>query len=410
MRPGLGAIKSVCTALGDPQRRFRAVHVAGTNGKGAVCAILDAALRAQAGAPRRVGRYTSPHLVSINERFLLDGAPVADEVLEAAAARVRAAAASVPEAEQLTYFEALTATAFIVFADAGADACVLECGLGGRLDATNVCDPAVTVITRIGLDHCEWLGGTIESVAREKAGIIKPGVPVVLGRNDAAVRAIVEARAHEAGAPFVYAPDVADEGELPSDFSLRGSFNRENAVTALAVLKTLGGGKIPAGALDGFARVCWPGRFQAVGDCIIDGAHNPPAAKALADALEEQASEDGEPPCYVLVFGACADKDVDVVLKTLAPFAHAGLAVRTGNPRSLAAEDLAKRMRRAGIDARPCPSVGAALAARSGLYDGGVRRTLVCGSLFLAGEALVELGELPRPAQLAPSEALSSLT
>ena len=412
MKPGLDAIRRVSNALGDPQRTFKAIHVAGTNGKGAVCAIVDAALRAASGRRLRIGRYTSPHLVSLNERFFLDGQPVGDAALEEAASDVFAALSSpvaASAAGEFTFFEALTATAFQVFSQAKVDFAVLECGLGGRLDATNVCNPAICVITHVGLDHCDWLGGTVEAIAAEKAGIVKPGVPVVLGRNDDCVRAVVEARAREVGAPFVYAPDVAGENEIPPGFSLAGSFNRENAVTAIAAVKTLFGGRMPDGAADGFSRTVWPGRFQRVGDCLIDGAHNPPAAKALAEALAKEQEIAGVRRRYVLVFGACADKDVGEVLRTLSPFAAIGLAVRTNNPRSLEAGATAETMRSAGIDAKSVGSLREALEMRSSFYGGEVQGTVVCGSLFLAGEALVELGAYPAPARFDPSEGIADL-
>lgn len=375
MKPGLDAIRGTCAALGDPQKSFSAIHIAGTNGKGAVCAMLDAALRASG---LRVGRYTSPHLVKLNERFFLDGAPIGDDVLSAAAEKV----AKIAPAD-LTFFEALTAVAFLVYADAKVDYAVLETGLGGRLDATNVCVPELCVITRIGLDHCDWLGDTEEKIASEKAGIIKPHVPVVLGKNLPEVRAVVEARAKEVGAPFFYAPEVASAADVPRDFPLGGTFNRENAVTALAALKVLG-----KGDARGFADVVWPGRFQRVGNFIVDGAHNPPAARALAAALRELNLS--EP--LTLVAGFCGDKDVGEVLSILAPFVKKGYAVRTNNPRSLSAEETAEKMRAAGIDAVASPSLAAAI--RSAASD---PRALICGSLFLAGEALVELGAYPWP-------------
>ena len=375
MKPGLDAIRGTCAALGDPQKSCKAIHVAGTNGKGAVCAMLDAALRANG---LRVGRYTSPHLVKLNERFFLDGAPIGDDVLSAAAEKVAKIAP-----DDLTFFEALTAVAFLVYADAKVDYAVLETGLGGRLDATNVCVPDMCVITRIGLDHCDWLGDTVEKIASEKAGIIKPHVPVVLGENLPEVRAVVEARAKEVGAPFFYAPDVASAADVPRDFSLAGTFNRENAVTALAALKVLG-----KGDASGFADVVWPGRFQRVENFIIDGAHNPPAAHALAEALRELHLS--EP--LALIAGFCGDKDVGEVLSILAPFVKKGYAVRTNNPRSLSAEETAEKMRAAGIDAVAAPSLAAAIGSASS-----APRALICGSLFLAGEALVELGAYPWP-------------
>ena len=155
MRPGLDAIRAVCTALGDPQKAFKAIHVAGTNGKGAVCAILDAALRAMPGT--RVGRYTSPHLVRLNERFFLEGSPVDDRTLELISSRIDSTIRRFDDStiSNLTFFEALTAIAFLIYAEANVDYAVLECGLGGRLDATNVCCPELCVITKIGLDHCD---------------------------------------------------------------------------------------------------------------------------------------------------------------------------------------------------------------------------------------------------------------
>ena len=396
MKPGLGTISALCRVLGDPQKAFPAIHVAGTNGKGAVCAILDAALRG-AGL-RGVGRYTSPHLVSLNERFFLDGAPADDATLERLARRVSDAAKELPRDCELTFFEALTAVAFLLYAERKSETAVLECGLGGRLDATNVCAPRLCVITKIGLDHCAWLGDTVEKIAAEKAGIVKRGVPVVLGRNEPRVIDVIRRAADEKGAPFVYAPDVAGAEEIPASFSLAGAFNRENAVTAIAALKTLGVA-VDAAA---FGSVVWPGRFQKIGRFIVDGAHNPPAARALADALGELAG-DAATHAFALVFGACADKDVDEVLRTLAPFVKKAFAVRTNNPRSLEADALAAKMREAGIpEATPCASLKEALERAD---DGS--RALVCGSLFLAGEALVALGAAPwQASRFDPSERL----
>lgn len=402
MKPGLETIRALCDALGNPQCSFKAIHVAGTNGKGAVCAILDAALREgirDRGSGIGVGRYTSPHLVKINERFFLDGAPVDDETLEGVACKIASSVSRLPSSVQdLTFFEALTAVAFLLYAEAKVDYAILECGLGGRLDATNICEPKLCVITKIGLDHCDWLGDTVEKIAAEKAGIIKPGVPVVLGRNEPSVRAVVEARAKEVDAPFYYAPDLASESEIPADFSLVGSFNRENAVTALAALKVLE--QSNSRTIESFSRVIWPGRFQRIGNFIVDGAHNPPSARALVRALE---SEDVRRKTIDLVCGFCGDKDIGEVLSILAPFVKKGYAVKTNNPRSLSAEETAAKMRAAGIDASPCGSLREAIAHSNTPNT----RTVVCGSLFLVGEALVELGAYPWGAsRFDPSELL----
>lgn len=378
MKPGTEPMLRLCGRLRDPQRTFRAVHIAGTNGKGAVAATLDAAFRA--GGFKRVFRYTSPHLVDISERFFLDGSPVDGQMLARAAEEVFKAIGQ----DETTFFEALTAVAFLLCSQVRPERAIFECGLGGRLDATNVCESELSVITRIGLDHCSWLGSTLEAIAGEKAGIVKRGVPIVLGRNAGEVVDVVRRAAKEKDAPFYYAPDIADESEIPHGFSLGGSFNRENAVTAIAALKTLGA--FSPDAAKGFANVTWPGRFQRVGDVIVDGAHNPPAARALADSLA------GTGP-YALVAGFCADKDVASVLKILAPVADRGFAVRIDNPRSMEASAAAKLMREAGIDAVPCNSLDEAI---SRARDTG-REVLVCGSLFLAGEALLSLGAYPWP-------------
>ena len=383
MRPSLDAIRGVCAALGDPQKELRAIHVAGTNGKGAVCAMIEACLRS---GGLRACRYTSPHLVRINERFFVDGKPVDDATLERAADKVFHADSDTNS--QLTFFEALTAVAFIAFSEAKCDYAVLETGLGGRLDATNICVPEICVISKIGLDHCDWLGDTVEKIAAEKAGIIKKGVPIVLGKNEPEVIAVVKARASEVGAPFFYAPDMADESEIPDGLSLEGAFNRENAVTALAALKVL-----KKGSRDGLSNVVWPGRFQRVGRFIIDGAHNPPAARALAAALSKYAPFAGSVP--TLIAGFCGDKDVDETLRILAPLVGKGIAVRTNNPRSLDPEELARKMESAGIPAISCDSIHLALEKMVSVPSGSEVDTLICGSLFLAGEALAELGAFP---------------
>ena len=432
MRPGLDAIRALCEALGDPQDKFRAIHVAGTNGKGAVCAMLSAVLGG--------GRYTSPHLIKINERFVINGQPISDEKLEYFskiihnALNQRGLSPSKPgglspsagglspgagvnqwglsplkpgglspkpgglSPGDVTFFEALTAVAFLAFADAKVDCAILECGLGGRLDATNICRPKLCVITRIGLDHCDWLGDTVEKIAFEKAGIIKPGVPVVLGANEEIVRTVISSRAKEVGAPFFYAPELANESEIPAGFPLAGAFNRENAVTAIAALKVL---RMPPEMLGRLLKTVWPGRFQRVGDFIIDGAHNPPAADALAATLAEEFPGRR----LALVAGFCGDKDVDSVLRTLAPHVSRGFAVMTNNPRSLSADETAARMRAAGIEGEACGSLAAALSRSRGK---GGDPTLVCGSLFLAGEALAELGAYPwgDASRVDPSEAL----
>ena len=396
VKPGLEAIRAVCAAMDNPQDSLRVVHVAGTNGKGAVCALIDSALRA---AGFRTGRYTSPHLVSLNERFFLDGAPVSTEKLNAAYRQI----AELPTTNcqlptDLTYFELLTATAFALYWQEKVDYLVLETGLGGRLDATNIVKkPAVSIITRIGLDHCDWLGHTIAEIAAEKGGIIKPEVPVVLGAMPDDARRVLERIAAERRAPCLYAPEayrhLTTNYHLPTT-NLQGTFNRENAVTAFVALKEMG---IADSVLArGFASVVWPGRYQrlTVGNrrFLVDGAHNPPAMRALADSLkaEPQESEGGFPVRSVLC-GFCGDKDVEADLKILREVAETGFAVSIRNPRTLPSARTAALMREAGFrSVTVCETLGEALDQ---VPDG----TVVCGSLFLVGEVLECLGALSSP-------------
>lgn len=391
MKPGLDSIGAICSRLGNPQDALRIVHVAGTNGKGATCALIESSLRA---AGFSTGRYTSPHLVSLNERFMLNGAPVSEESLDEAYA-------SLPDPEGLTYFELLTATAFELYRKEKVDWLVLETGLGGRLDATNIVKrPEMCVITRIGLDHCDWLGGTLREIAAEKGGIIKDGVPVVLGAMPEEARDVLERIAKERNAPGIYAPDLIKESEIPEGFALAGKFNRENALTALAALKVLGVGR---DAIErGFASVVWPGRFQKIVKdgrrFIVDGAHNPPAMRALVDSLKEDVM-----PVNAVICGFCGDKDVAANLEMLREIADRGIAVPIRNPRSLSAEATAKLMRDVGFaDVRSCESLEDALSLAP---DG----TVVCGSLFLAGEALQFLNAAPcGAAAFTPNETLSA--
>ncbi len=391
MKPGLDSIGAICSRLGNPQDALRIVHVAGTNGKGATCALIESSLRA---AGFSTGRYTSPHLVSLNERFMLNGTPVSEESLDEAYA-------SLPDTEGLTYFELLTAAAFELYRRKQVDWLVLETGLGGRLDATNIVKrPELCVITRIGLDHCDWLGGTLREIAAEKGGIIKEGVPVVLGAMPEEARDVLERIAKERNAPGIYAPDLIKESEIPEGFALAGKFNRENALTALAVLKVLGVGR---DAIErGFASVVWPGRFQKIVKggrrFIVDGAHNPPAMRALVDALKEDVM-----PVNAVICGFCGDKDVAANLELLREVAVRGIAVPIRNPRSLPAEATAKLMREAGfVDVRLCESLEKALSLAP---DG----TVVCGSLFLAGEVLQFMNAAPCGAtSFTPNETLSA--
>ena len=398
VKPGLDAIRKVCGKIGNPQDSLRIIHVAGTNGKGAVCALVDAALRA---AGFHTGRYTSPHLVSLGERFLIDGIPASDGKIDAAFRRLDSACGEA--LCELTYFELLTMTAFELYSSENVDYLVLETGLGGRLDATNVVErPAICAITSIGLDHCDWLGHTIAEIAAEKGGIIKPGVPVVLGEMSQEARSVLERIAAQLHASCTYAPEAVVTSPASSTLSLGGLFNRKNADTARTVLRMLG---VDQESVDrGFASAVWPGRYQWIENggrwFLVDGAHNPAAMRALVDSLKFDASTCSlRAPVREAICGFCGDKDVLSALKILREVVDVGISVPIRNPRSLPPERTAELMREAGFEnVRTCHSLREALPDAS---DG----TLVCGSLFLAGAALVELNAYPFPcARPCPNE------
>lgn len=409
MRPGLDTIRAVMAALGNPQDTLRCIHVAGTNGKGATAAMLDSVLRA---AGCRVARYTSPHLVSLNERFFLDGAPAPQDELEAAADKVFPVIARLEREQglEVTFFEALTAVAFVLFARRRPDVTVLETGLGGRLDATNVISsPLVSVITRIGLDHCDWLGTTHAAIATEKAGIVKPGRPVVCGAMPPEALDAIRAVAARQGAPLVCAAPWTP----PPGFALFGAFQKENAATvkaALDVLKGEGFAISDAAIADGLAHVVWPGRCQRVtkngATYVVDGAHNPDAATALARVLKDEGLRR-----IGLVAGFCGDKDIAGHLRTLAPLVARAWAVPIRNDRSLAPDAVAAHMRAAGIAAaEACATVPKGLSAAAAWARETGNAVVVCGSLFLAGEALVALDAFPWPASSADANELLAAT
>lgn len=397
MKPGLDTIRAIMAALGNPQDALRCIHIAGTNGKGATAAMLDSVLRA---AGYRTARYTSPHLVALNERFFINGAPVPDDALEAAAEDVFPVISRLEreQALEVTFFEALTAVAFVLFARHRPDVTILETGLGGRLDATNIIStPLVSVITRIGLDHCDWLGNTHAAIATEKAGIIKPSRPVVCGAMPPEALDAIRAVAARLGSPLV----CATSWTPPPGFALFGSFQKENASTVKAVLDVLrktGPFTIPDSAIaDGLAHVVWPGRCQRIAKdgatLIVDGAHNPDAAVALRHALESEGVLR-----IGLIAGFCGDKDVAGHLRTIAPLVARAWAVPIRNDRSLAPESVAAHMRDAGIaDATPCADVPTALSAAAAWSRETGNIVVVCGSLFLAGEALIALDAYPWP-------------
>lgn len=368
---GLDNIRRLLDVLDRPQEVPGFFHVAGTNGKGSVCALLDAMLRRAGG---RTGLYTSPHLVDFRERIRVDGEKIS--AVDAARGLTRIRELSADWDHSPTFFEIATALGLRYFADRRCTHAVLETGMGGRLDATNAVTPLVSVITPIGLDHTQWLGQTLAEIAGEKAGIIKPGVPVVSAPQPAEAEAVLRQRAKDmdASIQFVEAPSV------PFEIGLRGSHQQENAALALAALGAAHIEVPPDEVHAALREVVWPGRFQVVEDRIIlDGSHNPHASSQLVRVWREVYG--GEKA--TVIFGALADKDYSAMLKILEPIAEEFLFVPVRSLRSADPTALTS-----GLKSRVFPSVGDALAASPG-------RTLVTGSLFLVGEALSVLKIIP---------------
>jgi dihydrofolate synthase/folylpolyglutamate synthase len=381
--------------LGDPQTRFVSVHIAGTNGKGSVAAMLHAILDA---AGHRVGLYTSPHLVSFTERIRVGAASISEDDVVALAHAIHNAATV--RGIELTFFEFVTVMAFLHFARCAVDVAVVEVGLGGRLDATNVLAPAVAVITTIGLDHQDFLGDTIESIAREKAGIMKPGRPVIIGDVCDEARGVLAATAAAVGAPARwlgqdFSRSVAGAlrysgfgGELENlILPLRGQHQRDNAATAIAAAMHLREQFIiPDAAIQrGLAQVRWPGRLdvvQAQPLVVLDGAHNVDGVAAL---VRELPAIVGGRAVYLL-FGVMRDKRWQPMVETLAPHVARVTVAAALPPRGEDPEVLAKAF------APYCP-VALASSPLQGLLDlshggGEDHAILVTGSLFLVGEVL----------------------
>ncbi|HEY2729825.1 MAG TPA: folylpolyglutamate synthase/dihydrofolate synthase family protein [Polyangia bacterium] len=377
---GLERVRRALTALGEPQRRFAAVQLAGTNGKGSTAAMTEAILRA---AGVRAGLHTSPHLSRFTERIRIDGAEADGDRLARQGARI--AATRVP----LTYFEIATVLAFLDFAEAGVELAVLETGLGGRLDAVTACEPVATAVTSIAVDHTEYLGGTLREIAREKAGIIKPGVPHVIGALPPEADDEMERAAAALGSPLLrFGRDFAAP-EFP--IALAGEHQAHNAAIAVALatraLASLGRTLPPDAVRDGLAGVRWPGRLERVtNDVLLDCAHNVEGARALAAALPALA--DGRPVAFLL--SVVRDKDAAGILTALAPSASTIIATQSANPRSLPAlalEELA-RPHFAAVKSSPDAIVALNLARRHVGHGGLV---VAAGSIFLVGELRAHL-------------------
>lgn len=381
MRMGLASMQEACAAEGHPERAFRAVHIAGTNGKGSVSAMVERVAR-EGGL--RTGLYTSPHLCRFAERIRVDGEPITDAALDEHLERALA--------HELSFFETATLAGFLALRAARVDVAIIEVGLGGRLDATNVLDrPLAAAITRIALDHTELLGATLEEIAREKAGIAKPGLDIVVGPCSASVRAAIEATARAAGATVTAAEDDAEAATYLQNahIGLDGAHQRDNARIAYVLGRRIG--VSPEACARGIANVKWPARLETLhtpsGDVLLDAAHNPDGADALARYLSTR-----DPSQTALVFGTLADKAWPEMIDALAPRATHRFYVA---PKGRAAtEPSAIAARRSGVVVETVREAYER-ASRAAPY------VVACGSINIVGELRALLLDLPRDPPIA---------
>jgi dihydrofolate synthase/folylpolyglutamate synthase len=399
---GLERIRTTLAALGDPQNGLRFIHVAGTNGKGSTCAMIECGLRA---AGRRTGLFTSPHLAEPTERIRINGRPVTASQFADAFERIHQCVERLVEEGAVdwhtTYFETVTAMAFLVFLDEGVDTVVLEVGLGGRLDATNVVRPELCVITPVDFDHEAYLGKSLESIAGEKAGILKHGVPAVFSRQRAEVARVLEARAAELAIPVARLASwrvedleldargsrfrLVGERDLRITCPLAGEHQVGNAATAAVALVHAG---VADGAIeDGIARAEWPGRLERVcarPEIVLDGAHNPAGARALASYLDRFYSKRR----VRMIYGAMRDKSVEEITGILFPRAAQVIVTAPRQARALAPETI--RDIAAHRDLRTAATLEDALALVKDA--GGDDPVFITGSLFLVAEARAMIG------------------
>jgi dihydrofolate synthase/folylpolyglutamate synthase len=402
---GLENIRRLCDALNHPERTFTSLHIAGTNGKGSVTAMVHAALAA---AGIRTGRYTSPHLTNLRERFVIDRTAVDDGTLETVATEIldcadrlrREGAMAAPP----TFFEATTAIAFELFRRRQVTAAVIEVGLGGRFDATNVLEPPIGAITSIALDHQQHLGDTIEQIAFEKAGIIKAGMILVSGALPDGAARIIRRVAQERGARVVesiagvHIDSDMREGRAhltietphgrygPLRLALRGEHQIHNAVVAVRVLEAAreAGLDVPEGAIvRGLETVEWPARLELITlangrEVLLDAAHNPEGAHALREYLARW-----HPDRPALVVSIMRDKDADAILRELMPVTSSVMATAADTPRAMPADELAARV--TALDpTKTVRACGDVLTAVDAALDSS-RVVCVAGSIFLAG-------------------------
>ena len=411
----LGRTERLLAALGDPHKRLpKTIHVAGTNGKGSTVAFLRAMLEA---AGQRVHTYTSPHLVRFNERIRLAGTLVDDATLIGALEDCERVNAGAP----VTFFEITTAAAFKLYAEHPADWLLLEVGLGGRFDSTNVIErPTASIVTPVSIDHAEFLGDTIDAIAAEKAGIFKHDAPAVIGFQNARAERVLEAAARRAGAPYIVAGrdfDTREENgrmiyedargliDLPTP-RLAGRHQHQNAATAIAALRAVAPQVSPRAYEAGLKQADWPARLQLISrgriaelapagaEIWLDGGHNEDGARVIAQSIGEMAARSDAP--LALVCGALATKDIRAILAHFTDLARCVVAVPVaGDHYGRAPADVAAAARDLGMFAVEADSIESALHAITAMNWARPPRILISGSLYLAGAALALNGTEP---------------
>jgi dihydrofolate synthase/folylpolyglutamate synthase len=376
---GLENVQRLLRELKVPGERQRIIHVAGTNGKGSVCAMIDSICRS---ANYRTGLFTSPHLVTYRERTRVNGEMIAPEEVVRGLSAMRDLISNWNP--HPTFFEITTALALDHFKKRECELIVLETGLGGRLDATNALTPIVSVITPIGYDHEKWLGHTLDAIAAEKAGIIKAKVPVVSARQEAAAAEVIRARATECGSPL----EFVSEALAANTMALAGKHQRENAALAIAALRA-GNIAVSDGAIaDGLAQVEWPARFQRWDErTIIDGAHNPAGARVLSETWREEFGNGRA----IVILAVLREKDAAAICRSLAPIAARFILPHIRTERALPPDELAPHLAAFGLPSSISSSFADALeSARANAEP-----VLITGSLHFAGEALATLNGDP---------------
>ncbi len=385
---GLENTFKLAALASDPQEKLRFIHVAGTNGKGSTCAMLESIYRA---AGMRVGLFTSPHLVSFRERIQVNRQLISENDVVRLVEESQSLLKQFPENHHPTFFEVVTVMALKFFTEQKCDLVIWETGLGGRLDATNIVTPLASVITNIAFDHEQWLGETLEKIAFEKAGIIKPGVPIVTAEEKHEALSVIEETARKKRSPLTKMPPHLAPG-IQHPASLLGDHQKINAALAVATVEILQP-KIPVTAeqiRNGLATVNWPGRLQLVQrpggrKILLDGAHNTAGAATLRAALEKEFA--GDRP--VLIFGALADKKWQEICRLLAPLAAKIFTVPVASERTADAGELAKIFQQANPAAKVATLKSfheAIIACKNEPF------VVVTGSLYLVGEALEQLG------------------